>query len=98
MREGILDNNSSAPKRVLGKTSNATMAAFSYGMLFVALMLFSGGTVTINGLGLPAIALYGVVSLVEYFVGKGSETPRWLVIGSFISAVVTAAIMTTILH
>ncbi|UOR11283.1 hypothetical protein [Halobacillus amylolyticus] len=92
-KEEALDHRSNR-NGVFGEPSNATMAAFCYGMLFVAFMLVTGGTVTVNGLGLPAIGLFIVVSFVQYMV-KG--TPRWLVLGSFTLAVVMAFAMTLLL-
>ncbi|WP_085522744.1 hypothetical protein [Tuberibacillus sp. Marseille-P3662] len=94
--EEILSEASNRNNGVLGKTSNAFMAAFSYAILFVALMLLTGGNITTNTLGIPAITLFVVVSLAQYLVGGNTKNPRWLVVGSFIISVVTAIAMVII--
>ncbi len=87
----------SASKRngVLGSPKTATMAAFTYAVLFIALMLLMGGKITINALGLPAIALFLITTFTEYIL-KTDQTPRWLVIGSFTIAAVLAVLMTVV--
>ncbi len=80
---------------VLGCPNAATMAAFSYGVLFIALMLFMGGKITINVLGIPAIALFAGVAFTKYVV-KADQTPRWLVVGSFVCAAGLAVLMTLV--
>ncbi|UOQ94930.1 hypothetical protein MUO14_08390 [Halobacillus shinanisalinarum] len=93
-KEGTFGHRSNR-NGVFGEPSNATTAALSYGMLFVAFMLVTGGTITINGLGLPAIGLFVMISFVQYMV-KG--TPRWLVLGSFTFAVGMAVVMGLLLQ
>ena len=78
--------------------SNGTTAAFGYAILFVPLMLAFNGTITSDGIALPAVAILLVISLIQYLVKGDSKNPRWLVLGSFVVPVVAAVVMTIILH
>ncbi|WP_427108625.1 hypothetical protein [Lysinibacillus xylanilyticus] len=85
---------------VLGPLSNGFYVALAYGMLFVSLMLVTGKELTINVLTIPALVLFLVVRVTEYFVTKGGrkDTPQWTIIGAFVIAALTAIGMTIILH
>lgn len=78
--------------------SNGITAAFGYAILFVALMLAFNGTITRDGITLPAVAILLVISLIQYLVKGDSKHPRWLVLGSFVVPIVVAVAMTVILH
>lgn len=88
---GVLPN-------VPGPLDNGIMAASSYAILFVALMVVLEGTITGDGIVMPAVILLGVISLVQYIVKGNSMQPRWLVVGSFIVGVITAVTMAIVLH
>ncbi|MFB4162248.1 hypothetical protein ACE1TI_00115 [Alteribacillus sp. JSM 102045] len=84
---------------VLHPISTGAKMAFVYAMLFVALMLFTGGTITVDGLGLPAFVLFLIISLVEYIVTRnGKPLPQWLIIGAVLLSMATAVIMTIIFN
>lgn len=85
-------------EKIHGPFSNGFMAAAVYAMIFVALMLAFEGTITRDTVVLPAVALLVVISLVQYIVKGNSRYPRWLVIGSFITSIATAIVMTVIFH
>lgn len=85
-------------EKIYGSFSNGIMAAVVYAMLFVPLMLVLEGTITRDLLALPAVALLLVISLVQYIVKGNSRYPRWLVLGSFITSVIVAVVMTVIFH
>ncbi|MEY9971835.1 hypothetical protein ABH966_002208 [Lysinibacillus sp. RC46] len=67
-------------------------------MLFVSLMLVTGKELTINVLAIPALVLFLVVRVTEYFVTRGGkkDTPQWMIVGAFVIAVFTAIGMTVI--
>ena len=83
---------------VLGQWSNGFYVALAFGMLFVSLMLVTGKQLTINVLAIPALVLFLVVSVTENFVTRGGkkDTPQWIIVGSFVIAVLTAIGMTII--
>ncbi|ANU09503.1 hypothetical protein A1A1_11992 [Planococcus antarcticus DSM 14505] len=85
---------------VLGTMSNGFYAAIIYGMLFVSLMLATGKEITVDGLAIPALLIYLVVKVTEYFTTKNKKTAtsQWVVVGSFILSVATAIVMTVILN
>lgn len=85
---------------VLGQWSNGFYVALAYGMLFVSLMLVTGKELTINVLAIPALVLFLVVSVTEYFVTRGEkkDVPQWIIVGAFVIAVLTAIGMTVILN
>lgn len=83
---------------VPGPLENGIMAAYVYAILFVALMVVLEGTITGDSIVMPAVILLGVVSLVQYLVKGNSMQPRWLVVGSFVTGVLTAVVMAIILH
>lgn len=78
--------------------SNGITAAFSYAILFVALMLVWGGTITRDRITMPAVAILIVISLIQYLVKGDSKQPRWLVVGAFLVSIVVAVVMTAIFH
>jgi len=85
---------------VLGPLSNGFYVALVYGMLFVSLMLVTDKELTINVLAIPALVLFLVVRVTEYFATKGGkkDTPQWTIVGASIIAALTAIGMTFILH
>ncbi|KOS63822.1 hypothetical protein [Lysinibacillus sp. FJAT-14222] len=85
---------------VLNSSSNGFYVALVYGMLFVSLMLVTGKELTINVLAIPALVLFLVVRVTEYFVTRGGkkDLPQWIIVGGFVIAALTAIGMTIILH
>ncbi|MGE7948147.1 hypothetical protein [Lysinibacillus sp. NPDC093688] len=69
-------------------------------MLFVSLMLVTGKELTINVLTIPALVLFLVVRVTEYFVTRGGkkDIPQWIIVGTFVIAALTAIGMTFTLH
>ncbi|MEY9975680.1 hypothetical protein [Lysinibacillus sp. RC79] len=84
---------------VLGPLSNGFFVALVYVMLFVSLMLVTGKELTTNVLAIPALVLFLVVRVTEYFVTSGGkkDTPQWMIVGAFVIAFLTAIGMTVIL-
>lgn len=92
-RDGVLPASNSGLSKWI---SNGAMAAIVYAILFIAFMLVFNQTLTRDWIVMPALALFVIVSIVQYVV-KGNDTyPRWLVIGSFVTSVMTAGMMTFI--
>ncbi|MEX3747324.1 hypothetical protein [Lysinibacillus xylanilyticus] len=58
---------------VLGQWSNGFYVELAYGMLFVSLMLVTGKQLTINVLAIPALVLFLVVRVTEYFVTRDEK-------------------------
>lgn len=83
---------------VLGQWSNGFYVALVYGMLFVSLMLVTDKELTINVLTIPALVLFLVVSVTEYFVTRDEkkDMPQWIIVVAFVMAVLTAIGMTVI--
>lgn len=95
-----MDTNSDVTSRkgVLKPLSLASSMAFVYVLLLVALMLVSGKTIGMDGVVLPALLIFLIVSGVKYiFVKNKEETPQGLIVGSFIMASAIAILMTIIL-
>jgi RsiW-degrading membrane proteinase PrsW (M82 family) len=85
-------------KGILAPLGLASSVAFAYAILFVALMLVSDKTITSDGVVLPAILIFLVISIVKYiFFKEDKNIPQWLVVGSFLIAIITAVVMTFIL-
>ncbi|WP_022794800.1 hypothetical protein [Marinococcus halotolerans] len=82
-------------KTVLKPASPGAKTALIYGMLFVALMLVTGKTITTDNLGLPAVALFLVVNVCDYIERKSRKHfQQVIVVGSFLLAVASAVCMT----
>lgn len=93
----ITDTASKAKDGVLGPKSHAFMSVLVYGMLFVALMVATGGSITLDNLLLPIVGIYAVVGVVEFITMKRVEkAPQWLVNGSFGVGITMAVLITTI--
>ncbi|MGP9516874.1 hypothetical protein ACT3RO_14035 [Psychrobacter sp. AOP5-CZ1-12] len=85
-------------KGLLEPLGLASAVAFAYAILFVALVLASDKTVTSDGVVLPAILIFLVISIVKYtFFKEDKNIPQWLVVGSFLIAIIIAIVMTVIL-
>ena len=85
-------------KGILGSISHGFMSLLVYGMIFVALMIALDGPITFETLVMPAALIYVVVRVTEYItIKKMNNVPRWLVLGSFGVAVLTAIVMTLLL-
>lgn len=85
-------------KGVLKSLSLASAMAFVYILLFIALMLVSDKTISMDGVVLPALLIFLIISVANYlFVKKEKDSPQWLIVGSFIITSVIAIIMTIIL-
>lgn len=85
-------------KGILEPLGLASSVAFAYAILFVVLMLVSDKTITSDGVVLPAILIFLVISIVKYVFFKGDKNiPQWLVVGSFLIAIISAVVMTFIL-
>lgn len=84
---------------LFGYTGNALSAALTYGILFVPIMLLLNKELTADSLGLPALAIYLVVKLIEYIARRSGveEIPQWIVIGSFALSIIGAVLMGIIL-
>ncbi|EZH65680.1 hypothetical protein DH09_12550 [Bacillaceae bacterium JMAK1] len=73
------------------------MSVLIYGMLFVTLMVATGGSITLDNLLLPIVAIYAAVSIIEFLIKRRREkTPQWLVVGSFGIGAIMAIIMTVV--
>ncbi|MFT9817765.1 hypothetical protein [Lysinibacillus sp. NPDC056185] len=85
---------------VLGPLSNGFYVALVYGMLFVSLILVTGKELTINVLAIPALVLFLVVRVTEYFVTRveKKDIPQWIIVGRFVISALTAIVMTFILY
>ena len=82
---------------VLDPLGLASSVAFAYVILFVALMLVFDKIITKDGVALPAILIFLVVSIVKYvFFKRDKNVPQWLVVGSFLISTITAIGMTVI--
>lgn len=80
---------------VLKPASTGAKMALIYAMLFVALMVATGKTLTVDNLGLPAIALFLVISGANYIERKSRKHfQQVIVVGSFLLAVACAIFMT----
>ena len=85
-------------KDILEPLGLASSVAFAYAILFVALMLVLDKTITSDGVILPAILIFLVISIVKYiFFKEDKNIPQWLVVGSFLIAIITTVVMTFIL-
>ncbi|MGP5274210.1 hypothetical protein ACTXLK_13020 [Psychrobacter faecalis] len=85
-------------KDILEPLGLASSVAFAYAILFVALMLVSDKKITSDGVVLPAILIFLVISIVKYtFFKEDKNIPQWLVVGSFLIAIIMAVVMTVIL-
>ncbi len=85
-------------KDILKPLGLASSVAFAYAILFVALMLVSDKKITSDGVVLPAILIFLVISIVKYtFFKEDKNIPQWLVVGSFLIAIIMAVVMTVIL-
>ena len=82
---------------VLDPLGLASSVAFAYVILFVALMLVFDKIITRDGVVLPAIFIFLVVSIVKYiFFKRDNNVAQWLVVGSFLISTITAIGMTVI--
>ncbi|WP_052361401.1 hypothetical protein [Geomicrobium sp. JCM 19038] len=80
---------------VFGPRSHAFLSVLIYGMLFVTLMVATGGSITLDNLLLPIVAIYASVRIIEFIVKRRQEkTPQWLVVGSFGIGAIMAVMMT----
>lgn len=85
-------------KDILEPLGLASSVAFAYAILFVALMLVSDKKITSDGVVLPAILIFLVISIVKYtFFKEDKNIPQWLVVGSFLIAIIMAVVITVIL-
>ncbi|MBE0446266.1 hypothetical protein [Psychrobacter sp. FME5] len=85
-------------KDILKPLGLASSVAFAYAILFVALMLVSDKKITSDGVVLPAILIFLVISIVKYtFFKEDKNIPQWLVVGSFLIAIIMAVVITVIL-
>lgn len=85
-------------KGLLEPLGLASAVAFAYAILFVALVLASDKTVTSDGVVLPAISIFLVINTVRYlFFKRDKSIPHWLVVSSFLLAIIIAIVMTVIL-
>lgn len=83
---------------VLDPLGLASSVAFAYVILFIALMLVFDKIITRDGVVLPAILIFLVVSIVKYIFFEGDKSiPQWLVVGSFLISAITAIGMTALL-
>lgn len=90
-----MNNYELSQKGILNPISHGFMSLLVYGMLFIAFMIAFNGPITFDTLLMPAAFIYGIVRAIEYVTIKKTNTvPRWLVLGSFGIAVVTAIGMT----
>lgn len=85
---------------VLGPISNGFYAAIIYGILFVPLMLVADKEITVDALGIPALVLFLIINLIEFFMTKGRKkaSSQWVILGSFIVSIGTAIVMTVVLN
>lgn len=89
------NDNLSQNRGVLKPLGLASSVAFAYAILFVALSLVTNKNIDMDTLVLPAIALFLLVSSIEYgFSRKNKSTPQPLLVGSFIIALIIAFVMT----
>ncbi|WP_018922687.1 hypothetical protein [Salsuginibacillus kocurii] len=80
---------------VLGPFSISAKMTFVYVLLFVALMLLFDGVITVNGVGLPAVGLFLILSAAKSIISlKTDRVPQWFILSSFALTVVTAVAMT----
>lgn len=85
-------------KGIFNPISNGFMALLVYGMIFTALMIAFNGPINFETLVMPAVLVYLVVRTTEYItIKKTNSVPRWLVLGSFGVAVLTAICETLLL-
>lgn len=96
--ESIDPHYNAQKEGIYGSFSNGIMAASVYVIFFVTLMLVFEGTIIRDLVTLPAAALLLSITLVQYIVKGNSRYPRWLVLGSFITSIIVAVVMTVIFH
>lgn len=88
------NDNPSHDRGILKPLGLASSVAFAYIILFVALSLVTDKNIEMDTVVLPAIALFLVISSIEYGLSrKNKSTPQPLLVGSFIVALVVAFIM-----
>jgi len=79
---------------VLPSASTGITAALIYAMLFVALMVMMEKTITADNLGLPAVALFLIVSSFDYIERNSrKQFQQIIVVGSFLLAFTCAILM-----
>jgi len=90
-----MKNPRTSQRGIFDSISHGFMSLLVYGMLFIALMIAFNGPITFDTLIMPAAFIYVVVRAIEYVtIKKTNNVPRWLVLGSFGIAVLTAIGMT----
>ncbi|MDN5907689.1 MAG: hypothetical protein L0H33_04875 [Staphylococcus equorum] len=91
-------SNVDSKKGVLKPLGLASSMTFVYILLFIALMLVSDKRIGMDGVVLPALVIFLVVSGVKYlFVKKDKGIPQWLVIGLFFLSSALAVVMAIVL-
>ena len=76
---------------VLKPLGLASSAAFAYVILYVAVSLATDKQITRDALALPAIALFLIISCIDYGVSRKQQAPpQLLIVGSFVVAFVIA--------
>ena len=89
-----IDSDVDSKEGVLKPLGLASSMAFVYVLLFVALMLIADKTITMNGVVLPALSVFLVISVIKsVFLKEHKNSPQWLVVGSFIISSGLAVIM-----
>ena len=79
---------------VLTPLGLASSAAFAYVMLYVAVSVVTDQHITKDALALPAIALFLIISCIDYGVSRKQQaTPQLLIVGSFVVAFTVAFVM-----
>ena len=79
---------------VLKPLGLASSAAFTYVIFYVAVSLATDKQITRDALALPAIALFLIISCIDYGVSrKQHATPQLLTVGSFVVACIVAFVM-----
>lgn len=91
-------SNVESKKGVFQPLGLASSMTFVYILLFIALMLVSDKTIGMDGVVLPALGIFLVVSGIKYLVVKKDRgIPQWFVIGSFFLSSVLAVVMSIVL-
>ncbi|GAA0315092.1 hypothetical protein [Psychrobacter aestuarii] len=89
-----VNNNSAKNRGVLKPIGFATSVSLAYIIVFIALSLVMDHGITRDAVALPAIAIFFVLSLIEYgFSKKDTPVPQLCVIMGFVLAFIIAFVM-----
>ena len=79
---------------VLKPLGLASSAAFAYVILYVAVSLATDKHITRDAVALAAIALFLIISCIDYGVSRKQQaTPQLLIVGCFVIACIVAFVM-----